>query len=86
MIAKLEKSLKRETPTSGCKLRTKNNSPLVQYKATVNIALDELKLTDSVREEIEIIYKTTYIGQPVSQLLLYSDKKPKPQKEVDLTL
>ena len=67
------------------------DAPISVIQSHCEYCLDELKLTDSVREEIEIIYKkTTYIGQLVSQLLTISrtDKHSfKPQKEeVDLTL
>ena len=90
MIAKLEKSFEKEkqfTSDAAHELRT----PISVIQSHCEYCLDELKLTDSVREEIEIIYKkTTYIGQLVSQLLTISrtDKHSfKPQKEeVDLTL
>ena len=90
MIAKLEKSFEKEkqfTSDAAHELRT----PISVIQSHCEYCLDELKLTDSVREEIEIIYKkTTYIGQLISQLLTISrtDKHSfKPQKEeVDLTL
>ena len=69
MIAKLEKSFEKEkqfTSDAAHELRT----PISVIQSHCEYCLDELKLTDSVREEIEIIYKkTTYIGQLVSQLL-----------------
>ena len=90
MIAKLEKSFEKEkqfTSDAAHELRT----PISVIQSHCEYCLDELKLTDSVREEIEIIYKKTpYSGQLVSQLLTISrtDKhRFKPQKEEeDLTL
>ena len=75
MIAKLEKSFEKEkqfTSDAAHELRT----PISVIQSHCEYCLDELKLTDSVREEIEIIYKkTTYIGQLVSQLLTISRTK-----------
>jgi len=56
MIAKLEKSFEKEkqfTSDAAHELRT----PISVIQSHCEYCLDELKLTDSVREEIEIIYK-----------------------------
>lgn len=88
MISELEESFETEkqfTSDAAHELRT----PISVIQSHCEYCLEELELTESVREEIEIIYrKTKYIGQLVSQLLTIArtDKRSfKPQREkVDL--